>query len=161
NLLLTHTMDDGPAPATFISIDVNYPADNPASASATDWPYRFQLTNNNAASQPYFDNPIFIPPLTSADYEPIYGLGVEPWQRYSKFESIAFPLVENDFTWDTGINEYELEGNYDPTNPTTPDPEGSYVLFTSESNEFTINPTNVGTDPTNDYLLARAAAVPG
>jgi hypothetical protein len=159
-LLLTHTMDDGPAPATYISLDVNYATDNPNSAYTIppddpDWVYRFQLDTNNAASQPYFD---FNPLLTLTDYMPIYGLGVEPWQRYSRFESIGFPLVENDFTWDAGANRYFIEG---PASVPQTLREGSYVLFTGNSNEFSFSHNNVGTDPTNDYLIARAAAVPG
>jgi len=160
-ILVTHTMDDGPAPATFISVDVNYSVDNPAPHAAgpnPDWVYLFQLTANNAASQPYFDA---FPTLTSNDFEPIYGLGVEPWQRYSKFESNAFPLVENDFTWDTGEASpkpnFILEGDYTPSNPDKP---GDYVLFTGKSNELEIKHNNIGSDPTNDYLLARVAAVP-
>ncbi len=164
-MLVTHTMDDGPAPATYISADINFAFDNPASAFTSppydpDWVYRFQLTNNNAASQPYFDSPLYAPPLTSADFMPIYGLGVQPWQRYSKFESTSFPLVENDFTWDTGAGRFFLEGNYNPGSASPIDREGSYVLFTAKSNEIRFTHNNVGTDPTNDYLLARIAAVP-
>lgn len=162
-ILLTHTMDDGPAPATYISIDVNYATDNPTSVFTTppydpDWVYRFQLSPNNAAAQPYFDA---FPTLTANDYEPIYGLGVEPWQRYSRFESIGFNLVENDFTYDTAAGRFLIEGNYDPTSATPIDFEGSYALFTNASNELTFSHNNVGTDPTNDYLVARAAVVPG
>jgi hypothetical protein len=153
-LLLTHTMDDGPAPSTFISLDVNFGLNNPSGDAGPDWPYGFQLTNNNAASQPYFDQNAL---LTSADYEPIYGLGVETWQRYSRFETIGFPIVQNDFSY-----------AIDPTNSAlgfmmkvgAADPQGIYSLFTDQSNEYTISHNNVGTDPTNDYLISRAAAVP-
>jgi hypothetical protein len=164
NLLLAHTMDDGPAPASYISVDVNFSLDNTATTFASsdpDWVYRFLLSNNNAASQPYFD---FNGALTSANSEPIYGLGVEPWQRYSRFESIAFPLVESDFTWATSETSpnpnFVMEGNFDPTSATPIDREGSYVLKTGASNEIRFSHNNVGSDPTNDYLLARAAAVP-
>lgn len=167
-LLLTHTMDDGPAPSTFFSLDVNQGFNQgPTKASvdpAQDWWYYFQLTNNNAASQPYFDsNPL----LTSSDYEPIYGLGVEPWQRYSRFESIAYPLVESDFSY--GSMTFSLPNSpkaivmagHRPTTGNSPDPEGDYILFSDASNNYQLRHNNVGSDPTNDYLLARAAMAPG
>ena len=148
-LFLAHTMDDGPAPATYISLDVNYATQR---SGGTDWSYQFQLSANNAASQPYFDNN---GALTSNDYEPIYGLGVEPWQRYSRFETIGFPLVRNDYSYDTTGN-WEFFGTGAPN-----DPEGIYDLFPDAENVYTFSHNNVGTDPTNDYLVARASAVPG
>ncbi len=165
-LLLTHTMDDGPAPSTFISMDVNNGVNqqpSPFTATANDWVYNFQLSTNNAASQPYFDIPT-PPPYTPSDFAPIYGLGVEPWQRYSRFESIAFPLVESDFVYDTAPgHNYVIEGKRPSPAPggNSPDPEGDYVMFTNATNNYQISHNNVGTDPTNDYLLARAAMVPG
>ena len=156
-LLLTHTMDDGPAPSTFISMDVNYgtnsrPCSRPrATTGCTGSSFRITTRLRSLIS-------IKFPALTSADYEPIYGLGVEPWQRYSRFESVAFPLVESDFVYDTA-NNYVIEGKR-PAAANSPDPEGDYVMFTNASNQFQISHNNVGTDPTNDYLLARAAMVP-
>lgn len=148
-LLLTHTMDDGPAPATYISMDVNNGFD-PQGLNTTPpvWTYNFPLSPNNAATQPYLDQ-FASPPYPT--HEPIYGLGVETWQRYSRFESIGFPLVENTFTWDTAQG-YVMEGNGSN--------EGSYALRSEGSNEFSIYHNNVGVDPTNDYLLARIAVAP-
>jgi hypothetical protein len=151
-LLLTHTMDDGPAPATYFSMDVNYGVNKPGSPGGNqDWVYQFELTTNNAATQPYID-------FGSAlgDYKPIYGLGVETWQRYSRFESIGYPLIRNDYTYNT-TQGYLLQAN----GAIGGDPEGDYVLFTDATNEITIRHNNVGSDPTNDYLLARAAMIPG
>lgn len=148
-LLLTHTMDDGPAPATYTSLNVNFGLDNPNTVTTDDWVYQFQLTNNNAATQPYIDAG-----AAAGDYRPIYGLGVETWQRYSRFETIGFPLITGNFAYDT-TNGYLLESTGPPA-----DPQGTYALTTELTNEFSIEHNNVGNDPTNDYLLARAAMVP-
>lgn len=159
-LLLTHTMDDGPAPATFFGMDVNFGLDNPTSANnnATgpvyDWTYEFLMSDSNAATQPYLDAG-----TAANSYIPMYGLGVEAWQRYSRFESIGFPLIESDFTYDA-TNGYLLEGNMPPGGG-PPDPQGSYTQYTDATNEIQFSHQNAGTDPTNDYLLSRAALVPG
>jgi hypothetical protein len=77
---------------------------------------------------------------------------MQPWQRYPKFESSAFPLVSTDFNYDPlGLT---LQGS----NTTV---TGKYYLLIENSNDFTIGLRDtVGGNPTNNYVLARAAIVP-
>lgn len=143
-LMLTHTMDDGPAPASFIKLDVNYGVDNTTTVGNTDWVYQFFMSDSNAATQPFID--AGTPP---GSYIPVYGLGVEPWQRYSRFESIGFPLVDPGFAYNFGTGQMEGGGA-----------QGTYVLFSQDTNDMTVGHTAVGPNPTNDFLVARAALAP-
>ncbi len=152
-LLLTQTMADGPAPASFINMDVNYPLLNTLPGGGGEWQYLFDLNSSNAATP-------FLPPgytpvggYTKTDKYTLYGLGAQPWQRYSKFEATSFPIVPSDFTFDT--NAMRIDGSLNSD-------VGAYHLLVEGLNDFNVvtgkNP--VGGTPTNDYMVARAAIVP-
>jgi hypothetical protein len=143
SLLMWHTMDDGSAPSTFINLDVNYGIGAP--------PYLFDLSSTNAAS-PYFPLGYTAPGYTIPNRAPLYGLGTESWQRYSKFEGAAFSLVSPDFTY-VAANNTLTGTNINLT--------GTYTLLPGSRNDFTIaQRTSVGGTPTNDWLISRAAIVP-
>jgi hypothetical protein len=148
NLLFTQAMDDGPAAATFLNLDVNYQVGN---AGVPDWQYLFELSNFNAASS--FYAPGYVPPPYSvANRLPLYGLGAQSWQRYTKFESGAFTLVSSDFTFDP-LTMLVSGANTSPT--------GLYHLLVEDTNDFTLGlHDTVGGTATNDYVLARTAIVP-
>lgn len=135
NLLISHTMEDGAAPNTFFSLDVNLGLPDPA--------YQFELTATNGATTFYQDQGV-----SPGSYRPIYGLGAEPWQRYSKFEMIGFPMVDSGFAF----SGQTLRG--------TSSNQGSYSLLLQNTNDFSWKPESIGSSPTNDYLLARAALNP-
>jgi hypothetical protein len=143
-LMTMHTQEDGAAPYSFISLDVNYGVGN--APPATPWSYLFPMSPNNAATG--FYPPGYVTPgYTTPNYVPIYGLGVENWQRYSKFESIGFPMVRPQTATFAGGT---INAN---------DAEGRYRLFVQETSDITWRPNNVGA-ATNSYYLARAAIVP-
>jgi hypothetical protein len=143
-MLLTHTQEDGQAPYSFISLDVNFGLGTPPPANPAA--YLFQRSTNNAASQ--FYAPGYITPgYTTPDYVPLYGLGVETWQRYAKFESAAFPLV------------IPGSSNYSAGVITATSGEGRYQVLLQGTNDVTIRTNNVGA-ATNSYYLARAAMIP-
>ncbi len=167
-LLMTHTMDDGPATNSFISLDVNFGLDNTGTPNASDWQYLFDLnrtppvtpTNvfdpfqaNNASDYAPYNAAGFIDPNYGAaqtDRGPIYGIGAESWQRYGRFESTFFPLAQSN-----GAGAY---GTF-PLIPVTPE-HGTYQLLAQETNDFTFRFNDIGFNPSNDYLIARAAMVP-
>ncbi len=132
---LSHATDDGPAPYTFVSMDVNFglPAFN----------YLFAMVAPNAAA------PFFNPPQA---FGAIYGLGSESWQRYPKLESTAFPLLDP-----TALvseqNGFVLRAN-------TPASAGDYRMLVGEMNDLSLRHNQVGFGATNDYLLARTALLP-
>jgi hypothetical protein len=134
NILVSHAMDDGPAPASYIAWDVNRGIGTPA--------YQFPTAPNppyaNAAA-PYF----------GTAYIPLYGLGTENYQRFGKFESNSFPLV-NPATLPGTIGESFPAGNT----------SGNYTLFSQGPNDITVRQTSVGSDATNDYVLGRMALAP-
>ena len=137
-LVLSHTQENGAAPYSFISLDVNYGV--PAAS------YLFELSSNNAATS--FYPPGYVTPgYTTPGFAPVYGLGVETWQRYAKFESIGFPLVD------------QATAGYAAGNITVNGPMGRYTLFTQETSDFSFRTNNLGA-ATNSYYLARAALVP-
>jgi hypothetical protein len=127
NLMMTHSLDEGPNPATFIALDVNQGV--PTST------YFFPNIQENAASAFY---PAAFPPPNTSTHIQMYGLGVENWQRYARFEAAAFPFMPQP----------------GPTNP------NNYVVFDTATNHFSIRTTSVGGVPINDYLLARAQMMP-
>jgi len=155
NLLITHTMADGPAPATFINMNVNdglghFFADNSGTAS---WQYLFPLNSNNAAS-PFYPLGFVQPDYSVANQIPLYGLGIQTWQRYAQFESDAFPLVTGDFAFTSTANGMLLSG-------ANTSPSGLYNLQVENLNDFTISDgETVGGTATNSYLVSRAAIVP-
>lgn len=150
-MVLSHTMDDGPAPATFINIDMNYQVGAQFASGSGEWQYLFDLDTFNSAS-PFYPVGYTPPNYTVADKAPLYGLGTQTWQRYSKFEAKGFPLVTSDFTFDTV--QLTLNG-------ANSSPVGLYHLLMESGNDVTIGRREtVGGNATNDYVLARAAIVP-
>jgi len=168
-LLVTHTMDDGPATNSFLSMDVNYGLDNAGTANNEDWKYLFDLNRTPAVApinlmDPYQQNnasdyaPFNVPGYTEVGYGApqqdrgsIYGIGAESWQRYGKFETTFFPLTDSNGTG----------GAYAgfPSVPITPE-HGSYMMLAQETNEFNLRFNTIGSNASNDYLVARAAMVP-
>jgi hypothetical protein len=123
-MLLTHTMDDGPAPFSDLSLNINY------GLSSSNYNYYF--------------------PQPAGGNDVIYQMGGENWQRYARFESKGFPLVQ------IGASGQTTQ----PPQITSTSAQGSYGLNVGLPSSFTFFPNNRGFDPTNDYLLARSAIVP-
>jgi hypothetical protein len=100
------------------------------------------------------DNPAYTPTnytAASQGYAVIKGYGVQSWQRYSKFESAHYQVMQS-----------QPAGTYNTFPFITPPPErGTYRLLAQETNDFAFRPNTVNGAPTNDWLLARAAMVPG
>lgn len=122
-LLLSHTMDNGPATSTYATLDVNY-----GSGDGTwVWNYFFNLNTG---------------------YDVQYPLGAQTWQRYPKFESRGFPLV--DPASDT-FTSFLLSSTGS---------KGQYKLQTLGTNTLRLRASTQGTQPANDYQVARAAITP-
>jgi len=173
NLLLTHGMDDsgGAAPATFVSLDVNFGLDNPSTTHGTDWNYLFPLEkpyNFNSALayqgnnwQEYPSGPL----VHSKGFSIVEGLGDQPWQKFPKFESQSFDLIDNTFSY--SVARFDLEGpDAGDESTRTADAfsrrgfQGSFVGLLQATNDLSIRPNNQFGVATADYLLARAAIVP-
>ncbi|MEZ0327685.1 MAG: hypothetical protein ACAH95_17450 [Fimbriimonas sp.] len=134
NLLLTHTMDNGPGSSTFVRMDVN--------AGLLPQPrYYFPKSATNLANN--------ATPAINGATTPIYGMGGEPYQIYGKFESIFFPLIDPNAV-NTSDRRYL----------TSTAASGVYSLFAEGTNEFTLQQTNFGGEATNDYLIGKTALIP-
>lgn len=133
NLLLTHTMDDGAAPSTFIQMDLNQ-------GGPTASPYFFLRANNTASS--------YIAGVSNT--LPVYGLGGEVYQRYPKFEMNDFAIVDPATSTLSADGQRILSTNY----------TGAYTLFADGTNEIAIRPTSVSGVGINDYIVGRAALTP-
>lgn len=136
-LLVSHTMDNGAAPASFLSLNINPTAANssylfPASSDGA-------ITFSNLASD-YF----------AGTFLPYYGLGAEPFERYTQFESVAFPLV----------NPAQVTTNVATDSFTSTALFGRYQLRDVGLNEFQLRPVSLGSQGINDYLLGRFAVTP-
>lgn len=168
-LVLTHAMASGAAAATFMSLNVNPSyADTSTSTPST---YYFPLTSTGAlsgSSQSIFaTNTVSNYNVTATNgLFPIYGLGGEAFQRDPQFETVAFPVVDP-----TGVDSAQaLTGLLTNTSSTS---VGSFSLFSQNAeyasdarrnvstNELVLRPNSVSGEPSNDYMLARAALVPG
>lgn len=165
-LMMTHTMDDGPASNSFLSLDINFGITAPG---RQDWQYLFDLNRvpavtpinvfdpyqkNNASDYAPYATPGVIEPGYGAaqqDRGKVYGIGAESWQRYSKFETTFFPIAES-----AGFGG--AYGGF-PAIPIKPE-HGTYNLLAQETNEFNWRFNDIAGDPSNDYLIARAAMVP-
>ncbi len=140
-LLLAHSMEDGGAPYSFVSLDVN--------ASLTTPTFLFPMSASNAATnQPPYVNGYVTPGYTIPNYIPMYGLGAEPWQRFAKFEQIGFPVVRQA---SATLTSSTIVANA---------PEGTYRLMLQATNDLTFRPNQVGPGGTNAWYLARAALIP-
>lgn len=148
SLLLSHTMDDGPAPFTFMSMDVNFGLGTPANPSTYLFGIDPVFPYNSASGQGPYAPGYVTPGFSTPNFVPIYGLGSESWQRYPKFESVAFPLVT-----DTGT---AFAFPFLSMNSG----QGRYRFLPQETNDLSFRHNNVGAGSTNDWLVARTAIVP-
>lgn len=143
-MLLTQTLEatpDGPS-ATFVTLGVN-------DGEFANPEYNFEVANsrtNGARAQYAAINAPDPPPA----YAPIYGLGLEPFQQSSRFETIGFPLLTPGAT------------NYNAANGliASTGAAGAYTLTSLDSNAVRARLTSLGTDATGSYLLGRAAIAP-
>ena len=141
--MVAQTMDDGAAAASLLQLNVN-PGQNEAALPSG---FRFDnvdpdgLIVNTAAVYAGFG------PGTSL----LYGLGTELWQRFAKFESRTFPLLQ-----DPGGSTYNVAGG---TITQTTAPHGNYPLL-SGLNNLLLTPSSIAGVPTNDTLVGRVAVVP-
>lgn len=147
-MLVTHTMDDGPAPFTFISMDVNFGLGSLANPSTYLFGMAPIFPYNSASGQGPYVPGYVTPGFTDPNYIPLYGLGSETWQRYPKFESAAFDIAPVKGT------------DYNFPYLTCSTSQGRYRMLAQETNDFTIRHNNVATGATNDWLLARVAQIP-
>lgn len=148
SLLLSHAMDDGPAPFTFMSLDVNFGIGSPGNPSTFLFPMAPVFPSNSASGiAPYFPGYV-TPGFTTPDWIPLYGLGAESWQRYPKFESVSFPVVSL------------MGSSFSFPLLTMNAPQGRFRLIAQETNDLSFRHNNVGGGSTNDWLMARAAIVP-
>lgn len=137
-ILLGHTMDDGTAAASFLTMDVNF---GTATASA----YQFNavdpdgLITNSAAAYTG----------TGGGTIPLYGLGSDPWQRYSRFELRAFDLLAQP----SGVIYSPTDGRIDQAGGV------NYKLFAG-SNDLVLRPGSIASVSTNDTLIGRVALTP-
>lgn len=132
-LLMTATMDDGPAPNSFIAANVNFGAGTPA--------YNFEMDADNSA----------VPPFTLGTWGPVKGYGSQPWQRYPRRETKDFTLIRPASAIFAG---YTITAN-------EPAREGLYNIFVGHQlNDVTISTTNVGGGATNDTIFTKSAIVP-
>ncbi|HRK21652.1 MAG TPA: hypothetical protein PLX06_07590, partial [Fimbriimonadaceae bacterium] len=147
-LLISHTMDDGPAPFTFMSMDVNFGLGSGINPST----YLFGIDPvfpwNSASGQGPFIPGYVTPGYTTPNFVPMYGLGSESWQRYPKFETVGFPLVVEA---GTAFNFPLLTANGG---------HGRFPILAQETNDIAFRHNNVGAGSTNDWLVARTAIVP-
>ena len=133
SLLIAHTMDDGPASSTFFQLDVNFGGPDPS-------PYFFLRAGNTANN--------YIAGVSTT--LPVYGLGGEVYQRFSKFEATTFPVV------DPKTATMSPDGQRMIANGST----GNYSLYSEGTNELLFRQTSVSGVATNDYLIGRAALAP-
>jgi hypothetical protein len=139
-LLVTHTMDDGPATQSIFSLNINAGAfDSPVVVSAYHFPNTATDPSNGAADNS--GNPSI----------PIYALGGETWQRFPAFESVAFDIIKPTTT--TATADLLIASD-------AADPDNKYRLFNEGINDFLIRPNFQNGQAWNDYLLARTALVP-
>lgn len=133
-VVLSHATDDGAAPWSFMSMQVNYGLANPD--------YFFEMVAPNAAA-PYFQ---------PQPYGAIYGLGSETWQRYPKFETTGFTLFDP-ATLSTQANGTVLRANAAGS-------YGDYMGLVGDMSDILMRHNQLGAGATNDYLLARAVVLP-
>lgn len=133
-LVVSHATDDGAASHTFMSMYVNYGLANPD--------YFFAMVAPNSAA-PYF---------APQPYGAMYGLGSESWQRYPKFESTAFTLLDPD--------ALVRMNNGTSLRAGSPGSYGDYTMLVDSFNDLTFRHNQIGGVPTNDYMIARAAILP-
>lgn len=132
-LLLSHSMDEGSGSNSFLAIGIN----------GADLFFRGGLPNSAASYAPY----------TGAASIPMWGLGSQPYQRYTKFETISVPMFNY-----TGDYAATLAPYVDPISSWN---SGTYAWNVNDTQTLRLRGTTFSSIPTNDYLLNRALMVPG
>lgn len=142
NVLIRHTMEDGAGNAAVVSMDVN------AGLAGNNSTYLFPLAEPNSVFGvgPYIAGYV-TPGFAFANFVPLYGLGTFSWQRYAKYESTAFPLIQP--TSNVVFPAIASTGG-----------EGLYNLIVQESNSLTIRDNAIQGLSPNDYLLSRLTMFP-
>ncbi|MGV3618791.1 MAG: hypothetical protein ACO1SV_25995 [Fimbriimonas sp.] len=138
NLLLAHTMDNGAAPGSFFTLDINS-----AFGGST---YLFPGTDTTGVIP--FTN--LVSEFVAGPFVEAYGLGTENFERYTQFESIAFPLV----------NPAVAAPDATRDSFTANSPFGNYRMTSTGINDLHYRPTSIGGSAINDYLMGRAAITP-
>jgi hypothetical protein len=187
-LLLTHSMAEGSGAAAIFGMNINpgfggtdatgsSTPNNPASyfyfpGSPGLYVYPsnpnvYPLIDNTATSY-LVQNGLLTTPSTSI---PQYGLGADSWQQFGKFESRGFdivnlstPAVAAKFNFSTGStspSDFTPAGGLITSANGNQDPFINYTLLAPATNDFQLNASSISGVPSNDYLLARAAVVPG
>ena len=137
-LLLGQAMDDGTAAASFEALNVNFGLDETNDPSA----YTFSSTD-----------PDGLITNTATAYTggagPLYGMGAEPWQRYTRFETRAFPLLGN-----------PTAATYDVGSGTISQPNPIDWKLLSGTNDLLLRPGAIPGVSANDTLLGRVAVTP-
>ncbi|MBX3117814.1 MAG: hypothetical protein KF784_02030 [Fimbriimonadaceae bacterium] len=152
NLIVSHTMEDGQAPYTFVGGDVNFGIGTPGNPTTYLWPIAPLSISNSASGIAGYNAGYIEPGYTQPNFAPIYGLGAEPWQRFAKFETIAFPIVPADNTLNYAYPFLSMTNNQG---------EGLYRLIAGTTNDIRFRHNAVAFGPTNNWLMSRAAVVPG
>lgn len=136
-LLLTHATDEGAGGGSVVALDVN-----PGVAVSA---YNFPRTSTNLAAS--------IVPTTNPLVD--YGLGGETWQKYPKFESLGFTVVDPTLQNVSGSNPAQIVFNSSTG-------VNNYALASEDTNDLRIHTDGTIAVPggQNDYLLARAALAP-
>lgn len=157
-LLLAHATDPGVAPATFIGLNINPGlVDEPNAQDPAQVPsaYLFPgdergagigLLTNTASGYLNQTNPAGYPLAAPI---PIYGLGSDAWQRYNRYESRGFTIVD------------PANSNYANGLITSTTPGVRYRMFGYGSNDLLLrlSPLRVA-GGTSNYVIARAAMAP-
>jgi len=131
NMIVAHTMDDGPQGATFFQWDINLGGPGQS-------PYFF-LSNDTTAA--------FIPGVSPLQE---YGLGSDGDQTYPKFEQTAFGLIDPTTATLSIDNQQMISNNF----------TGKYSLFTEGINQLMARQVSIGGAATNDYIVGRMALAP-
>ncbi|MDX2064655.1 MAG: hypothetical protein SFX74_02815 [Fimbriimonadaceae bacterium] len=137
-LILSHSMEDGAADRSLMSLSVN-PGLIDTGALPAESTYFWPNDATNAAS------PILNVPAPTI---PVYGLGVENWQRYPKYETRGFVLVNPSAVTLTG------------TLLTSTGVTGQYALNGQGTNALVLRPNQVNNVSANDGMLRKVAITP-
>lgn len=164
-MILTHTMDDGPAAATWLGMDINKGLQDYAPGLTVPYAgdrffqtYLFDETTDNLALSTSFFGPMYVTPGYNSAYTgetPLYGLGGQSWQRYSKFETTTFEVARSGdhypLSTPSPITSYAFHD---------PDKNGTYLFMPEQTNTFSVHASSFGGASSNDYMIARAGLLP-
>lgn len=166
-MLVTHTMDDGPAAAAFVGLDINkglpdyaLGLTDPYASDRFFQTYLFDTASgDNLSSATAYFGPNYVTPgydsAKTTGQTPLYGLGGQSWQRYSKFETTSWPIVQGGSAYPVAtpipIEPYAFHA---------PDAHGTYLLLPDQVNIFGLTASSFGGASSNDYLVARAGLMP-